>query len=653
MTIGPDTPPPRRRGGLPQPGEPGGGAAAPAAVRGTATPGGPDDPTSLIPALHHPAMMTATYGEPRFYTEGDVAALAFVAPESGGGIRTVDETGVLKHWTLEGRLTRRDYLSDLETVWAFAPGGGRLASGNDDLILWDCAAGSLAARIPQDTWVSAIYFGPGGAQVACGLDSGVVAVYDAQTFAELGRFDASGAAISALAIDPAGRYLATAAEDRVVRVFALADFAQVGEYTSHTDRVPALAWSSDGNLLVSAGWDTSARVWKPGQSDPLILLNSHAEQVHDVAFSPAGNLLAAVDSDLDITLWADPVAGKVGRVLRGHTDEIRAVAFSPDGKLLASGGADRVVHLWDVASGQLLAGPSPQSSHGVALVPRPGGKLWLASSGGARPRLFDAATAEAIPLDLPSSVSVAASADGRWLVWGGADHTARLMDLSQTPPAVSELEATKPPVGSVAVSPDGSLVAHTSPTDGLVWLWPTSGGEAKLILIEAADGCTLETLAFHPDGTRVAVGGIDILSTGERDGAVCVWNLATQEKDATFDYGVTALAYDPAGRYLAGAGIENQVYLFDLATEELVFKLEGHTDKIHAVAFSPDGSYVVSGGADQTIRVWDALSGRLVVAREFDRPVLGLAFGPGGASLFAGNGDATLDRIDFARLIND
>src|SRR5205823_4973706 len=114
----------------------------------------------------------------------------------------------------------------------------------------------------------------------------------------------------------------------------------------------------------------------------------------------------------------------------------------------------------------------------------------------------------------------AASPDGKWLAIGGTDHFTQLWDAADGALAAS-LEATKPPIGALAFSADSALVAHTSPADGLVWIWQTATAQPLLILIEAADGCTLEGLAFHPNGRRLAVGGIDYLSTGDRDGAVC------------------------------------------------------------------------------------------------------------------------------------
>jgi WD40 repeat protein len=320
---------------------------------------------------------------------------------------------------------------------------------------------------------------------------------------------------------------------------------------------------------------------------------------------------------------------------------------------LATAGADRVVHLWDTTTGTLLAGPNPTGRHGIAFLP--GSTPMLASAGAPTFRLWATATGDEIP---PSNdgpaYSVAASADGRRLAIGGTDHIIRLYDLSAPGTPSRRLEATKPPVGALAFGPNG-LLAQTSPTDGLVWLWNTHSEKADpdLILIEAADGCTLESVAIHPNGKFVAVGGVDVLSTGERDGAVCVWDLSTREKTVTFDVGVYAVAFDPKGRYLAGAGLTDRVYVWDLTTEQEVFSLDGHQEQINCVMFSPDGSYLLSGGDDMTVRVWDVLSGRLIVAREFDSPVQALAFTPDGKTLFTGNGNTTCHQIEFKKLLEE
>ncbi len=609
----------------------------------------PTDIPDNAPPVSPPPLVGKVFGEPRFHTAGDVAALAFT---SGGTLCSIDESGVLCHWSVEGRLLARYFLSDLETLWAFSPGARLLASGNDDLILWDVASGTLINRIEQLSWVTAIAFSPDGRTLASGHDDGTVRLWDTTNHKPLGQVNACpGFAVSAIAFDPRGEQFATASEDRVIRVWDAATLKAVCELRSHTDRIPALAWSPDGSLLVSAGWDTSARVWRQPHTDPLILLNSHADQVHTLAFSPDGKYLACADSDFDIHLWTDPEKGGRGPVLRGHGDEIRCLAFSPDGARLASAGQDRIIHIWDVRDGKLLAGPNLKGRHSIAVVP--GKPLRLASTAGPRVRVWDTETGEEVaPTNLCPAYSLAASPDGRWLAVGGTDYFTQLWNAADGCLAAS-LEATKPPIGFTAFSADSQFLAHTSPADGLVWIWKCQTGTPELILIEAADGCTLEGLAFHPDGRRLAAGGIDYLSTGGRDGAVCLWDIPSKQKLFTLDVGVYALAFDPAGKYLAGAGLDEAVYVWEVDTQETVFALGGHRDKINAVTFNPDGSFLVSGGDDGTIRVWDVLSGRLLVARELDCPVQSLAFSPDGTLLFCGNSNTTCYQIDFKKLLDD
>jgi WD40 repeat protein len=177
-----------------------------------------------------------------------------------------------------------------------------------------------------------------------------------------------------------------------------------------------------------------------------------------------------------------------------------------------------------------------------------------------------------------------------------------------------------------------------------------------LVIPEAADNSTLEAIAFHPNGKYLAVGGLDWLSTSGGDGALCIWDLEAKDKLTTFEAGVTCVSFDGAGRYLA-AGTYGEsgmsVIVWDFGTQEKVFDLPGHHDRINAVAFSPDGSWLVSASDDCTLRLWNVLTGRLAVVRQFDAAVQSVRFSDDGKHLFTGNGNTTCYRLELKRLLED
>ncbi|MBM3979699.1 MAG: hypothetical protein FJ304_05345 [Planctomycetes bacterium] len=65
-----------------------------------------------------------------------------------------------------------------------------------------------------------------------------------------------------------------------------------------------------------------------------------------------------------------------------------------------------------------------------------------------------------------------------------------------------------------------------------------------------------------------------------------------------------AVAYSPAGTFVATAGDAGQIRVWDPRTNRTWVTLDGHTGTVHALAFSADGSVVASAGADGTVRLW-------------------------------------------------
>jgi WD40 repeat protein len=207
------------------------------------------------------------------------------------------------------------------------------------------------------------------------------------------------------------------------------------------------------------------------------------------------------------------------------------------------------------------------------------------------------------------------------------------------PPSPLHLVLQAPPVigvNSVAVSPDGSLVAtgaesvrlYDARTGALLRAvggsWDEKGAGSKGVVF-SPDGRTLAGAGFSRDKT---IGIVDV-QTGKR-----VQSLAGHTEWET-----DAVAFSPDGKLLASTGTDKQILVWDLATGKLRHQLGDQPFRVPTLAFSPDSATLASGG-DKTIRLWDVATGRLRRSLEGHRDwVCTLAFAPDGKTLASGSCD--------------
>ena len=238
-----------------------------------------------------------------------------------------------------------------------------------------------------------------------------------------------------------------------------------------------MAFSPDGKTVLTGGSDRTARLWDVATGQPVGSPLRHEGEVMAVAYQSRRQDHPHGSADKMAQLWDAATGRPIGQPFV-HQDAVQSVAFSPDGKTLLTGGDDATARLWDAATGKPTGSPStisrrsgPWRSAPTAGPSSPGAATGRCSGGTRRPE-----NRSASPSGIDSKVrAVAFSPDGRTVLTGSEDKTARLWDAVTNQPIGPTL-VHQGPVVAVAFSPDGKTFL-TASSDNTVRLWDADPGQ--------------------------------------------------------------------------------------------------------------------------------------------------------------------------------
>jgi WD40 repeat protein len=331
---------------------------------------------------------------------------------------------------------------------------------------------------------------------------------------------------------------------------------------------PAAFWYPDGKDVAARPGDPVLRRWDAATSKQVAAVTLPPEGGRAILTPDGATLIVQISGKESAIAITETATGKVrAKIPTSPRDPFPDLTLSRDGKVLAlrsSFPAHRVgsrwvtyetkVALYDMTTAKLRCAVPLQlaRSPGIGPVGLPGllvlspdGSRVAAYSDPAHMGVWDTATGRKVGdislKDEPGAFGGAFTPDGQALALDMNDGTVRLYEVASgnvrrsfgsaapVPNGVEDLlEQIKagavpvPPAG-VAISPDGKLLAHGDPK-GVVSVWDAATAKA-VTEFRGHKGAVL-CLAFAPDGSRLASGGVDTTAL--------VWQVAGLEKKAGY-----------------------------------------------------------------------------------------------------------------------
>lgn len=422
------------------------------------------------------------------------------------------------------------------------------------------------------------------------------------------------------------------------------DKAEVFVQLGHRSAISAVSVSSNGNKVASGSLDGFIKLWDADSGREIKTLEGHQGSVQGLAFSPDGKQIASIGRDRTLRLW-NSSTGVSQSVVSAHENIALAIAFSNDGKKIITGSFDKAVKVWDASSARSIYAIELQSSpvRSIAINKEDNLLAIGAEDGVVKIYNFPSGTlAATLPGHTNGVLGLAFSPTNKVLATAGQDGIIKLWN-AVTFKEINKISAHNGPANSVNFSFDGKWVASAG-QDGLVKLWNANNG--NLVTVLSGHTGDVQSVAFAAASPTLVSGGIDK--------SIRIWNYDSSDATAkqilkSRAIEVRALSASNDGKYLAAAGSDGFVRIWDNLSGRVLKTWMAHQGAVEAIKFSPDGKSVATGGQDKLAKLWDWLKGNELKSYVGHKgPVTSIAFSSDGSMISTGSNDTSIRMWDVA-----
>ncbi len=427
-----------------------------------------------------------------------------------------------------------------------------------------------------------------------------VLVWNIVTGERISHFTEPTHLVMTLRFSPCGQFLASYERNRTLRVWNLTEGVLKETYTD-SGRPHYLP---DGTLLTTVFNRKTIEVWNVVQHEKLWTYERKNESIGDKWFSkcpklPIAHFVTNDRKDKGKTYAFPMLTDVLCYLYPGH--------FSPKGDILASTGYTKGIVLWDVKSKQKQK-IVIKDQFIKAFTFLPCGNILAIDRKWDDFTVWEISEEDEVALGkftISNNLGRGTYTFSNYqIALAGKGGVIYLWDLNHSDKPRSFI-GHNDHIWGLAFSPDGKRLVSGS-SDKTARLWNVERGE-EIATLPLAEPITTRALAFSPCGSVIAGGMFGELHVW------CARNLTllhtiSQPEDSPRPY---ALAFSPCGQYLASGtwwhkGMQHMaIRLWDVATGENIHTFWGHTTDVQSLTFSPDGTLLASNGFDGTCILWN------------------------------------------------
>jgi WD40 repeat protein len=507
-----------------------------------------------------------------------------------------------------------------------SPDGKQIASAayDNSVKVWNVATGTEWFTLVRGNFrFNSVLYSKDGSRIFAGDADGNLFAWKSSDFSQINKVS-TGRQIFDMALSPDGKTIALA-QWKTIDFYDSQSLQKISSISASGNLplaldVKAISYAPDGKTIYSSSADDKLRIFSLPSGNITKTLYFGSSDITDISSSPDGKIIAfqCGFSDDSVVIY-DIKQLKIKFILQGSKRKINSFAFSPDGKILAAGGSNYELYLWNTETGALIQKKEAHidaieccrfSTDGNYIVTSSDDKsilVWKTSP--LKPlrrfktharRFQKLAFSHDNSCIIGGSISTNNTLNNNLILW----------DISGTKGAIPFFsKAEIPDVNALAISDDNRTVASASDFDNnRIRLFDLKELKQKSVIEQRGDRVTPKCMYFALRDSLLIVGGDDDYILG--------YNLITNKlinkyEGHTNDVIQTVATSD--GKWMASISEDNSLKIWNIRSKSVIKSYNPHeSGDIECMSISQNGKMLSTGAKFGIAKVWEIPSGNLL-----------------------------------------